>query len=136
MNASPELSQQVEVREGESRVFDAHTMPIISSSMNTSMSTSMRIGSIDSQSSSTSVIIRRNMLMKSIYDDELSTRPNPVDISNIKNEKGNSNNKSKENDNENSNDVFQSFMKLHWEDLPNDISSTQVVDEIIATFQR
>ena len=28
-------------------------------------------------------MMRRNMLMKTIYDDELSTRPNPVDIAKI-----------------------------------------------------
>jgi len=61
-------------------------------------------------------MMRRNML------DELSTRPNPVDIANIgKVDK---------------NTMFQSFMSQYWEDLPNHISSRQVVDEIIATFQK
>jgi hypothetical protein len=71
-------------------------------------------------------MVKRNMLMKEIYDEELSTRPNPVDLST-------SNVFNRTIDNKN---VFQAFMGQYWEDLPKNISSSQVVDEIIATFQR
>jgi hypothetical protein len=32
--------------------------------------------------------------------------------------------------------MFQAFMGQYWEDLPNNLSSTQVVSEIIVTFQQ
>jgi len=87
-----------------------------------------------SKSSNSIDAMRRNMLMKSIYDDEVSTRPNPVDINKISNGIGNGNNLHFNNNNDNN--VFQSFMSQYWEDLPNNVSSSQVVDEIIATFQQ
>lgn len=71
-------------------------------------------------------IMRRNML------DELSTRPNPVDIANI----GKVNKNRIGTNSVGNRNVFQSFMSQYWEDLPNHVSSTQVVDEIIATFQK
>jgi hypothetical protein len=73
--------------------------------------------------------MRRNMMIKSIYDDEMSTRPNPVDVAKL----------SKDTISiyrtVNTGNVFQSFMSQYWEDLPNNMSSAQVVDEIINTFQ-
>lgn len=77
-------------------------------------------------------MMRSNMLMKTIYDDELSTRPNPVDVANIgkNNTSFNSFNRTIDNN------IFQSFMGQYWEDLPHDMSSAQVVDEIIATFHQ
>merc|ERR1711924_167273 len=32
--------------------------------------------------------------------------------------------------------VYQTFLKQYWEDLPTDLSSTQIADEIVATFQQ
>jgi len=84
------------------------------------------------QNTSLNDVERRNMLIKSIYDDELSTRPNPVDVASI--DKGNKNMNSMNRSIDN-NFVFHSFMGQYWEDLPNNMSSSQVVDEIIATFQ-
>jgi len=75
-------------------------------------------------------MMRRNMLSKSMYDD-VSTQPNPVDLSNVGNKYGNVFNRAVDNKN-----VFQSFMGQYWDDLPNNMSSSQVVDEIIATFQK
>ncbi|MGK3756573.1 MAG: hypothetical protein ACI8RD_008887 [Bacillariaceae sp.] len=88
---------------------------------------------------STHDLIRRNILMKSIYDDESSTRPNPIDYNNIQmlptttvtnmdTVKNNMNNRNRH--------MFQAFMGQYWEDLPNNLSSTQVVSEIIVTFQQ
>jgi len=77
-------------------------------------------------------VMRRNMLMKTIYDDELSTRPNPVDISNLGKSGMSSNVFNRNIDN----NIFQSFMGQYWKDLPQNMSSAQVVDEIIATFQQ
>jgi hypothetical protein len=85
-----------------------------------------------STKSNNSVDIHSNMLMKAMYDD-VTTQPNPVDINNIG--KANKNpfafNRTVDNNN-----VFQSFMGQYWDDLPNNMSSAQVVDEIIATFQQ
>ena len=75
--------------------------------------------------------------MKSIYDDESSTRPNPIDYktirlvpttttTNMDTVKNNMNNRNRH--------MFQSFMAQYWEDLPNNLSSKQVVSEIIVTF--
>ena len=86
---------------------------------------------------STYDLIRRNILMKSIYDDESSTRPNPIDYktirlvpttttTNMDTVKNNMNNRNRY--------MFQSFMEQYWEDLPNNLSSKQVVSEIIVTF--
>lgn len=72
-------------------------------------------------------IMGRNML------DELSTRPNPVDIANIGKVDKNMISINRSIDTRN---VFQSFMSQYWEDLPNNVSSAQVVEEIIATFQQ
>lgn len=77
-------------------------------------------------------MMRRNMLMKTIYDDELSTRPNPVDVANI----GKNNTSFSSFNRTIDNNIFQSFMGQYWEDLPHDMSSAQVVDEIIATFHQ
>jgi len=87
--------------------------------------------------STTDDIIRQNILMKSIYDDETLTRPKPIDYSSIR-LSTNENNDGKGSNSSNSfnNNTFQSFMGQYWEDLPNGLSSTQVVDEIIATFQQ
>ena len=71
--------------------------------------------------------------MKTIYDDELSTRPNPVDIDNIGKNNISSRSFNRTIDN---NNIFQSFMGQYWDDLPQDMSSAQVVDEIIATFHQ
>jgi len=76
-------------------------------------------------------MMRRNMLMKTIYDDELSTRPNPVDVANIGKVNNNNANFNRTIDN----NILHSFMGQYWEDLPQNMSSAQVVDEIIATFQ-
>lgn len=65
--------------------------------------------------------------------DELSTRPNPVDIANIGKVDKNMISINRSIDTRN---VFQSFMSQYWEDLPNNVSSAQVVEEIIATFQQ
>jgi hypothetical protein len=73
-------------------------------------------------------MIRRTMLAKSAYDDA-TTRPNPVDLANI-NQVNNLNRTFAHNN------VFDSFMGQYWDDLPNNVSSSQVVDEIIATFQQ
>lgn len=78
---------------------------------------------------SLNVIMRRNMLVKSIYDDVL-TRPNPVNLDNMNNQRKSSNCTI------GNNNVFHSFMGQYWDDLPNNMSSSQVVDEIIATFQQ
>jgi hypothetical protein len=74
-------------------------------------------------------IVRRNMLVKSMYDD-VSTRPNPVDLANL-NKQSNTIDRTV-----NTNNVFNSFMGQYWDDLPTNVSSSQVVDEIIATFQQ
>ena len=68
------------------------------------------------------------MLAKFMYDDA-TTRPNPVDLANIK--QVNSLNRTFD-----YNNIFDSFMGQCWDDLPNNVSSSQVVDEIIATFQQ
>lgn len=85
-----------------------------------------------STKSNNGVDMHSNMLMKAMYDD-VTTQPNPVDINNIG--KANKNpfvfNRTVDNNN-----VFQSFMGQYWDDLPNNMSSAQVVDEIIATFQQ
>jgi hypothetical protein len=73
-------------------------------------------------------MVRRTMLAKSAYDDA-TTRPNPVDLANI-NQVNNLNRTFAHNN------VFDSFMGQYWDDLPNNVSSSQVVDEIIATFQQ
>ena len=73
-------------------------------------------------------MIRRSMLRKSMYD-EATTQPNPVDIGNI----NPVNNFNRTLDQSN---VFNSFMGQYLDDLPNNVSSSQVVDEIIATFQQ
>lgn len=73
-------------------------------------------------------MVRRNMLAKFMYDDA-TTRPNPVDLANIK--QVNSLNRTFD-----YNNIFDSFMGQCWDDLPNNVSSSQVVDEIIATFQQ
>jgi hypothetical protein len=78
---------------------------------------------------SLNVIMRRNMLVKSIYDDVL-TRPNPVNLDNMNNQRKSFNRTI------GNNNVFHSFMGQYWDDLPNNMSSSQVVDEIIATFQQ
>jgi hypothetical protein len=96
-------------------------------------SSSKSSNSMDMQASSLNDIMRSNMMMKSLYNDELSTRPNPVDVGNIHNANKNPMNITRTVDN---NNVFQSFMGQYWEDLPTNISSAQVVDEIIATFQQ
>jgi len=106
---------------------------------NLKSSSEPRVGQQDSirvhiatESSSNGAAARRNILMKSIYDNEVSTRPNPVDISKIAESKTNSISINRSIDNTS---VFQSFMGQYWEDLPTNVSSAQVVDEIIATFQ-
>jgi len=107
-----------------------------------SNSDGLQIGNIDDATATTTVsitedVIRQNTLMKSIYDDELLTRPNPIDYSSIrlskneKNDRKGSSSSSSFNDN-----TFQSFMGQYWEDLPNGLSPTQIGDEIIATFQQ
>lgn len=78
-------------------------------------------------------LIQRNMLMKAIYDNEFLTRPNPVDLAKIA--KVRTNNTFNRTVNE-TNNVFESFMGQYWEDLPKNISSAQVVAEIVATFRR
>jgi len=83
-------------------------------------------------SSNSMDMMRRNMLMKTIYDDELSTRPNPVDIANIGKSSMGNNGFNRTTDN----NIFHSFMGQYWEDLPQNVSSAQVVNEIIATFQQ
>lgn len=82
-------------------------------------------------------MVRRNMLRKSMYEDA-TTRPNPVDVANINPVNNNfnpvNNNFNRTFDQSN---VFDSFMVGQcWDDLPNNVSSSQVVDEIIATFQQ
>lgn len=74
-------------------------------------------------------IVQRNMLFKSMYDD-VSTRPNPVDLANL-NKQSNTISRTI-----NTNNVFNSFMGQYWDDLPTNVSSSQVVDEIIATFHQ
>lgn len=73
-------------------------------------------------------MVRRNMMRKSMYDDA-TTRPNPIDVANM-NPVNNFNRTFDQNN------VFDSFMGQCWDDLPNNVSSSQVVDEIIATFQK
>lgn len=73
-------------------------------------------------------MVRRNMMRKSMYDDA-TTRPNPIDVANM----NPVNNFNRTFDQSN---VFDSFMGQCWDDLPNNVSSSQVVDEIIATFQK
>jgi len=73
--------------------------------------------------------MRRNMMIKSIYDNEMSTRPNPVDVVKLTKDTISIDRTV------NTGNVFQSFMSQYWEDLPNNMSSAQVVDEIINTFQ-
>jgi len=85
--------------------------------------------------STTEDLIRRNILMKSIYDDEPLTRPKPIDYSSIR-LSTNENNDGKGTSSSFNDNTFQSFMGQYWEDLPNGLSSSQVVDEIIATFQQ
>lgn len=87
---------------------------------------------IHMQDSSLNDIIRKNMLMKSMFDD-VSTRPNPVDVGNIgiANKSISSINRTID-----TNNMFHSFMGQYWDDLPKNMSSAQVVDEIIATFQQ
>jgi hypothetical protein len=88
---------------------------------------------------STHDLIRRNILMKSIYDDESSTRPNPIDYKNIQmipTATTTSMDAVKNNMNNRNRDMFQAFMEQYWEDLPNNLSSKQVVSEIIVTFQQ
>jgi len=92
----------------------------------------LAVSSMNNSSNSIGVM-RRNRLMKTIYDDELSTRPNPVNVFNIGKLSMNRNMFNRSIDN---NNIFQSFMGQYWEDLPRNISSAQVVDEIIATFQQ
>jgi len=105
----------------ESRVGKQEAMAIPSSSM-----------SINAMSMQTSLndIMRRNVLAKSMYDDA-TTRPNPVDLANLNKQTKNNVNRTADNNN-----VFHSFMGQCWDDLPNNVSSSQVVDEIIATFQQ
>jgi len=82
-------------------------------------------------------VTKMNALMKLVRYDELLTRPNPIKYgSNRMAMNTNTNNNGGESSNNNSNDMFRSFMGQYWEDLPNDLTSTQVVDEIIATFQQ
>jgi len=76
--------------------------------------------------------MQRNMLMRGFFNDEVSTRPNPVNVGNFANKNGDDT----FNRTVNNNNVFQSFMGQYWDDLPNNMSSSQVVDEIIATFQQ
>jgi len=84
-------------------------------------------------------VTKMNILMKLVRDDELLTRPNPIEYGSNRmamNTNTNTNNNGGECSSNNSNDMFRSFMGQYWEDLPNDLTSTQVVDEIIATFQQ
>jgi len=88
-------------------------------------------------------VTKMNILMKLVRDDELLTRPNPIEYGSIRMERNNNNNGNESSSNinnpsqnNNSNDMFRSFMGQYWEDLPNDLTSTQVVDEIITTFQQ
>jgi len=88
-------------------------------------------------------VTKMNILMKLVRDDELLTRPNPIEYGSIRMERNNNNNGNESSSNinnpsqnNNSNDMFRSFMGQYWEDLPNDLSSIQVVDEIVATFQQ
>lgn len=74
-------------------------------------------------------MMRRNSMLPK-YDD-VSTRPNPVNLSNIGNNYANTFNRTVDNNN-----VFNSFMSQYWDDLPNNVSSSEVVDEIISTFQQ
>lgn len=91
--------------------------------------------------------------------DELWPRPHPVDLSDgsrrgngggsehnssssndswgdINTSKSDSSSNSKYGDGGDSGDVYQSFMRQHWEDLPTNLSPTQIAEEIITTFQR
>jgi len=84
-------------------------------------------------------VTKMNALMKLVRYDELLTRPNPIEYGSNRmamNTNTNTNNNGGECSSNNSNDMFRSFMGQYWEDLPNDLTSTQVVDEIIATFQQ
>ena len=74
---------------------------------------------------------QRTMVMKTIYYDEWSTRPNPVTIASIRKDNMSKNGFTRTI----SSNIFQSFMDQYWEDLPQNLSPAQVVDEIIATFQ-
>jgi len=82
-------------------------------------------------SAATSMDIQRSMLMKNFITDEVSTRPNPVNVGKLTKNSNNTFNRTIDNNN-----VFHSFMGQYWDDLPNNMSSSQVVDEIIATFQQ
>jgi hypothetical protein len=104
----------------ESRVGKQEALAVPSSSMPSNVSI-MQANLND--------IVRRNMLVKSMYDD-VSTRPNPVDLANL-NKQSNTIDRTV-----NTNNVFNSFMGQYWDDLPTNVSSSQVVDEIIATFQQ
>jgi len=79
------------------------------------------------------LMMRRNMLMKSVYGDEMAAHPNPVDLANVASLDKNVSNMNR---NVNNGNVFQSFMGQYWGDLPDTVSSSQVVDEIIATFHQ
>merc|ERR1712157_69721 len=129
------------VGQQDSKLSDANLMAVPSSIKSNN--------GIGMQSSNPMDIMRRNMLMKSIYDDDFSTRPNPVDVGSMSSMSNMNNiisggNKSMSIGNQsissnniiNNSNVFQSFMGQYWEDLPNNMSSSQVVDEIIATFQQ
>jgi hypothetical protein len=114
------MDQRNMKNESETRLGKQDVMAVSSSSMGSNPMT---------MQASLTDIMRRNILAKSIYD-EATTRPNPVDLANI-NKQPNHFNRTVD-----SNNVFNSFMGQYWDDLPSDVSSSQVVDEIIATFQQ
>jgi len=114
------MDQRNMKNESEPRLGKQDVMAVSSSSMGSNPMT---------MQASLTDIMRRNILAKSIYD-EATTRPNPVDLANI-NKQPNHFNRTVD-----SNNVFNSFMGQYWDDLPSDVSSSQVVDEIIATFQQ
>jgi len=66
-----------------------------------------------------------------------NTNKNGIDKNEISSSSNNNDNDGVEGSGEGvSGGVYQSFMKQYWEDLPTDLSSTQIADEIVATFQQ
>lgn len=111
---------------------DSHIISLPSSS-NRSSNTAVR----RSPASADDVVHRSNMTMRAIVNDEFSTRPNPVNIDSI-DRQGRVNKKAGYNirGNNDASNMLEAFMDQYWGDLPTHMSSSQVVDEIIATFRQ